>query len=423
MGHMVAIIGCVDTKEEEMAYLYDRLLCFRLIPFVVDTSIRAHGIPRFTIGLSANEILHYGAYTQDTLQKMGKSERMDALMHCLPLAMIALYNKGMIQGGIAAGGLQNSLLASTALRALPFGVPKVLISSMANSYLSTEMFTGRSDLVLFPSVADVVGMNPITQVVFNNACAAMAGMVNEREKFIPTSSGKPLVAITCAGVTDKGVNHIAKGLSEKGFTCVLFHGVTGGSYAMENLALEGCFAGILDLNMHDLLVETLGYYAFVHNAETRLKRLSMVKLPTVFSFSGLDTIDMQTSFYESEQWHDKTNRKVFEHNANIRHVKINASEACRIGMEMSKRLNEYDGFLGVVAPLRGFRDNTAPGEALYDPDIDRLLIETVRKHMKPSIPWVTVDCNANDPAFGNQVVEMWLSLYQSKSKVAFVPGQ
>ena len=407
MRKNIAIVGCADTKSEEMLFLKSELEKYGLGTLLIDTSLRYRPETAELCDICTKDLLRHGGYPADVLAAAKKSEAVSIVTECLKAAISALYSQGRISGGISAGGMQNSVISSGGLQMLPFGVPKILISSMANSYMSCEMFTGRSDLVIMPSVADASGVNSITSAVYQNAAAALAGMVN-REPVKSESSRE--IAITSVGVTNDGVLIIADRLKRLGYTPVFFHGTTGGARAMEELLLQGRFEAAFDLDVHDILVEAIGYYVINQSSTNRLERLKNISVPMVFSFSGLDVIDMPRSYFETADIPEKDRRKVYRHNAELYHVKVTHEEAVAGAERFAQRLNALSGPVAVVAPLRGFRDNVQAGEALYDPEIDRTIIETVKNRIKPSVLWREVDCSANDEAYAETVIQIWKQL-------------
>ena len=410
MSKTVAIISCIDTKFAEIAYLRQQLSLHGLSSYIIDASLRPHAVDEPIADMPREALLTWGKIPLEEYEARSKSEKIRIVTKLLEGVALDLYKRGVIQGCIAAGGLQNSVMGSAALRRLPFGVPKILISAMANSNMPLQMFTGRTDVVIVPSVADVAGLNQITRTVFDNACAMMAGML--RLKQLPSQGAltEKMVGVTCVGVTNEGVLHLAERLRAAGYTPVMFHATTGGARAMEDLALDGTFAGLLDLDIHDVLVEALGYYVVNESREPRLVRLADKGIPMIVSFSGMDVIDMPRSFFESAAMPEREGRKVSVHNPELYHVKVTKAEARKCAEVMAERLNRFTGPLAVVAPLRGFRDCTQPGESLYDPEVDSILLDVVKASLKPEIRWVEVDCNANDPLFGDTVLKTWLDL-------------
>lgn len=410
MSKTIAVIGSLDTKHEEIGYLCQRLRTLGLNPYLIDASVRRHSIADPEADLSREAVLALGGLEPDALAGMKKSDAIQTMSDLVAQAVERLYRQGVIHGGMAAGGLQNSAMGSAALRRLPMGVPKVLVSAMVNSYLPTQMFTGQTDIIVIPSVADVVGLNSITRTIFDNACAAVAGIVQYGRPGYVRDPQEKLIAISSAGVINTGVAQVCARIRQHGYVPVLFHGVTGGSRTMEDLALADTFDGVLDLDIHDLLVDALGYYVFSECSSQRLQRLANKGLPMVVSLSGMDVVDMTRTFYESGELPCREGRKVFRHSPEIYHVKVTLEEARKGAELLARRLNAFTGPVAVAAPLRGFRDNTQPGEALYDPQVDACLRDTVRAALQPHVQWVEADCNANDPLFADTVVNTWLKM-------------
>ena len=415
MNKTIAVIGSLDTKHEEVGYLKQRLNALGLNAYLIDTSVLKHHVTEPEADMTREALLASGGYGPDGLAGMKKSDAIQTVTNLVAQAVENLYRHGVIHGGIAAGGYQNSTMGSAALRRLPMGVPKVLVSAVVNSYLPTQMFTGQTDIIVIPSVADVVGLNSITRTIFDNACAAIAGIMRDGKPKYERDSREKLIAISSAGVTNTGVTYLCQHIREQGYVPVIFHGVTGGSRTMEDLAVEGTFDGLMDLDIHDLLVDALGYYVFSECDSQRLERMANLNMPTVVSFSGMDVIDMTRTFYESGDLPNREGRKVFKHSPEIYHVKVTLEEARKGAALMAKRLNAFTGPVAVVAPMRGFRDNTQPGDALYDPEVDACLRDTVKAALAPHVKWIEVDCNANDPLFAETVMSTWLQLVKERA--------
>lgn len=405
----IAIIGCLDTKEEEVRYLSDSIKQKGLESFIIDVSIKEHDMS-LPADLATKEILETCNLSYKDFCTASKANALSMICGCLPSIMKRLWSEGVISGAISAGGLQNSIMAKCAMEVLPFGVPKVIISSMACGLVDFERIVGRSDICVFPAIADVVGVNPISKIVFDNAVAALVGMVTAEYNVFKKDPNDRIIGITCAGVTVKGAEYASTVLKRLGYKTCFFHGVLPGGFAMEDFVKQGVIDGVLDLMPHSVLTEAIGYYSFTLSTDKRLNRLAASGIPAVVSLSGMDVIDMTPQFFETFNLPDKESRKIYYHNSSTLHVKAIMEEIKKGGELLVSRLNEFTGPVTVVMANNGFRANAMYGGELYDPQIDRLLMDIVASGVKKSIKVVEVNANANDPIFGETAAREFLSL-------------
>ena len=409
MTKTVAVIGCFDTKLDQVNYFADAFSKAGYGVFTVDTSLMPHNCTRHA-DAKTRDIIEQGGYSWDSFLKATKSERIIAVRKSIGRFMLEYYKRGAFHAAIASGGAQNSYMAMSAMLELPFGVPKIIVSCVAAGANTFEALVGRTDIAIFPAVADIVDFNPILKVPMDNAINAMLGMLNGSGRYV-RDKNHPLVGITCAGVTYKGTVTASDLLKAHGIDTVFFHGVTAGGYSMEDFIQRGELDGALDLCIHDVLVEAIGYYRFNHTEDKRLMRLAKSGLPAVISLSGMDVIDIPLEVYQNfkdmPQW---GNRNIFYHNATALHLKVIPSEMKKGAELLVERLNEFKGPVTVVMPNNGFRANTMRGGELYDPEVDRILMDAVLNGANKNIKVIEIDCNANDNLFGETVAVEYLKL-------------
>jgi uncharacterized protein (UPF0261 family) len=413
----VAVLGSLDTKYLEMKYLINHLNASGLGVFVIDMSLMSHNIP-IVPDITNIEVLNLGLkdennYSSESLHLMSKLECVNKMTEAIGRLLPKLYEQRKIDAAISVGGLQNTIMASKGLQGLPFGVPKVMISSMAAGSQTFERFIGRTDTIIFPSVADIVGINPITEKVFLNAVAAVVGMLSCAGKpFTVSEIKRPIVGITGVGVTYKSSTRAADILRKNGFDTCFFHGTTGGGPAMEDLVESRVISGVMDLCVHDVLVDALGYY-ILHNSEhPRLVRLASSGIPAVISLAGMDDIHMPSSALETLP--NYKTRQIFWHSTTVLHVKVNKEEAKKGALLLADRLNKFLGPVSVLIPHNGFRANTAVGEEICDFEIDNIIIDTLKANLKSSINILDMNYNGNDILFGEAAAKEFVRLYNKK---------
>ncbi len=408
MRKTIAVIGCFDTKLELVEYFSDAFERAGYGVLTIDTSLLPHDAPR-KADYCTRDILEYCGRGYKEFIKATKAECVGIMRDCIGEFMANLYRHGAFQAVIGGGGAQNSSIAMSAMQQLPFGLPKGIVSCVAAGANPFEGLVGRTDIVIFPTVADVVEMNPILRVPIDNAIHAMLGMLENGNGQYVRDPKHSIVGVTCAGVTYKGTVMAANILGQHGIDTVFFHGVTAGGYAMEDFLQRGELDGALDLCIHDVLVEALGYYRFNHTEDKRLLRLAASGLPAVVSLSGMDVIDIPLeayrNFHEMPAW---GKRNVFYHNATALHIKVIPEEMKKAAKLLVERLNAFVGPVTVVMPNNGFRANTMRGGELYDPEVDRILMDAVANGVKAKVKVVEIPCNANEPLFSQTVAREYL---------------
>lgn len=293
------------------------------------------------------------------------------------------------------------------MKALPIGVPKLMVSTVASGRRTFEPLVGSKDIVLMPTVADITGINVLTRTILGNAVAAIVGM--------SIHGGKPLCAedeliigVTLMGVTNGLVQAVAL-LEKEGHQVISFHTTGAGGRAMEELIASGTIKAVMDLTLHEIVAEMFAG-GFSAGASNRLEAACKAAIPQVIAPGGVDFID----FGIHELPADMNRRKYIFHNADIAHIKLHKEEIVRAGLIIVERLNRNNGPVTVLIPLGGFRQAASRGEALWDGEVDAALIEILRTRLKPGIKIIEVDANINDIKFSEAAAGAMLELLAGK---------
>ena len=390
MTKTIAIMASLDTKGAEVSFLKERIEALGCRALIVDIGVFAEpgippDVPREMVAAAAGK-------DWKIVGKGQKHERIAAMAEGAPLLASELYRCGRIQAILSIGGVQNTTIAVAAMKALPIGVPKVMVSTVASGQRTFEPLVGSKDIVLIPSVADLEGINVLTRTILGNAVAAIVGMTVHGGQ--PLAAGEELIiGATQMGVTN-GVAQAAKLLEREGYQVISFHTTGAGGRAMEELIAQGVIKAVLDLTLHEMVSEMFGG-GFSAGANNRLEAACRAGIPQVIAPGGADFVD----FGIHELPADIARRKYILHNANIAHIKLHKEEIVRVGSTIVERLNRNSGPVTMLLPLRGFRQATLPGEPLYDAEVDGALMETLRTGLKPEIKIVEVDANINDLKF------------------------
>lgn len=390
MKKTIAIIASLDTKETEVLFLIEIIQKSGNDVFIIDIGAEKTSLVDSQINAIdiAKEAGHYWIFPKD----VKKSEMVDVLKSGVSKLIPKLYHKGLFDAIISIGGLQNTTVAVCAMKTLPIGFPKVMVSTVASGKRPFETIVGNTDIITIPSIADFSGRNIITDTVLQNAAAAIIGIVEKAGKPLSFSEDM-LIGMTTMGVVDKGSASLVKSLKEKGYQIVSFHSTGVGGKIMDNLVDEGIIKATIEFSLHEIVGEIFGGYS--SGAENRLISSSKKGIPQLIIPGACDFLDLNTSGLQREM----LNRKHIYHNSDLVHLKLLKNEIIEVGKLIVARLNESKGPVTIVIPLQGFRTGTKPGEPLYDPEIDLALIKILRSKVIDNINIIEVDANINDVEF------------------------
>lgn len=367
----VAVIASCDTKFKEVQYMQKILLAQNVKPLIVDMSIG----PKDTEGadISREEVFLEENLKWSEIKSCAKGRLMELMISAMKKKIYKLYKEGKIAGVIAAGGVQNTTVATQAMQRLPFGFPKVMVTTIASGNKCFKEVVGYKDIVVFPSIVDFTGMNTVIRTILKNACVSVAGMVKHGDGQIEKSE-KPVAAITMMGITNRGCAAAVRELEKEGFEVWGFHATGAGGAVMEKLALDGKIDGILDMTTHEIVN---GYFGggFSYGGYQRLQYLRKGKIPVVVSVGGLDFID-----YDIREFpYSLDERKYNKHNERLAHIKLKEEEARKVAEIFAERLNAANRNVELILPTDGMRCDTRQGEPLHDYPVDQILLKTVEE--------------------------------------------
>lgn len=401
MEKTILFISSMDTKKEEIglaAKIARESGCHTL---VLDTSTKT--ILPNAGDISPLEVLGHSGITWEEFEQMGKGLRIETMAKAVIPFVKKLWQEGKFDGVMSIGGGQNSKMAADAMKELPYGIPKLIVSTLASGKRTFDMYMGNRDIVVMHSVIDIAGVNSITKMIINNAVAAMVGMVNHSVGLVKEKE-KKCVAATMLGITTKGATAVMSAMEELGCETIGFHanGVGGGS--MEKLVDEDYFDLILDMNLHEITCEFFG--GFCSGAYQRLYMASEKGVPQIVVPGAIDVLDYGVTLENRKSVLECVkDRQYYFHNAGIIHSKIKKDEAEKLGLVVAERLNRASGPLKVILPLGGFCEAGAEGKELCNKEVDQMLITSIEKFLKPTVDVIEVDANINDQEFSDVVIE------------------
>jgi uncharacterized protein (UPF0261 family) len=399
----VALIGTLDTKGDEIAYVRERLEALRVDAIVIDSGIL--GEPSCRPDFTHEEVAAAGNRTLAEIRGAGSRGAAVALMQDGVRALVArLFAEGRVQGVLCLGGAEGALLGAAAMQALPVGVPKLLVSPCASGRRTFGAFVGESDVCVMHSVVDILGLNGISRPIFDNAAAAMAGMVHDAGSALGTL-GERCVGITMLGQTTPGVMRLRESLVRAGHEPVIFHANGVGGPAMEHLCEAGALQGVVDYTLSELANSLMdGIHATGPERLTVAGRrgLPQVVVPGCVDFFNQGPRESLPEAYRS--------RKSYFHNPVATLVRLTREEEIALGALVAERLNAAVGPVHVVAPLRGFSLADAEGGDLWDPGADGAFLDSLSSSLRSDIPFEAVDAHVDDHDFADVVAARYLAL-------------
>lgn len=415
----IVLVGTLDTKGEEYGWLRERLEARGAEVLVVDAGVA--GAPRLPAEVPREAVARAAGEDLAALRAAGDRGTAVTAMAAGAAAVVRdLHRDGRLHGVLALGGSGGTSIATRAMRELPLGVPKLMVSSMAAGDVSP--YVGSSDLTLMYSVVDIAGINRISAPILANAVEAIAAMAAHHETASahgssPTGTGRgagperPLVAASMAGVTTPGVDAARGRLTELGYEVLVFHASGPGGRSLEALAGEGAFAGVLDLTLSELADDLVG--GILTAGPDRLTAAGAAGIPQVVGLGALDMVKFGPSGTLPARFAD---RHVRVHNPSITVIRTTAAESAELGRRVAAKLWAATGPTSVLVPLRGLSTLGAPGGPYHDPELDAVLVTALREGLDGSqVEIVELDTDLNDPAFGRTAADRLHALITAAS--------
>lgn len=387
----VVLLGTLDTKGQEYGFLKEQVEAAGCDVLLVDAGVV--GPAQVAPDISADEVA--GAVGEDRAALAAARDRGAAVAvmgRGAAIVLQRLHAAGRLHAVLGMGGSGGSSLFSRAVRDLPLGVPKLLVSTLASG--NTRAYVGTCDLTMMYPVADIAGINAISERVLGNAAAAAAGMARHHAGFLPRSSGKPLLAATMFGNTTPCVETARRWLEGRGYEVIVFHATGSGGMAMEALLEAGFITGVLDVTAAELADDLAGGLGSA--GPHRMEVAGKLGLPQVVAPGAADMVNFGPPGTVPERYRE---RRLYRHNPAVTLMRTSPEECAQLGGIMAEKLNRGSGRLTVFLPLRGFSEIGAEGGVFYDPEADAALIAALKDGLDPGVEVVEFDTHINDPAF------------------------
>jgi uncharacterized protein (UPF0261 family) len=392
----VLLLGTLDTKGEEFEFLRERLRQADVGVLLADVGTLEP--PRVEPDITRDEV---GAETGVDPAALAEAGDRGAAIGAMAGAAAALarrlHDEGRIHGVLSAGGSGNTAIATAAMQALPVGVPKLMVSTMAAG--NTSAYVGGVDVMMMASVTDVAGINSISSRILANAAAAMAGMVLAEAPQV--EGARPLVAATMFGVTTPSVTRAREALEEKGYEVLVFHATGTGGKAMEALVDSGLLTGVLDITTTELCDDLVG--GVLSAGPARLEAAGRAGVPQVVSLGALDMVNFGARDTVPPKFED---RNLYVHNPSVTLMRTTPEESAELGRRIARKLSRATGPVSLFVPLRGVSMIDADGQPFHDPEADAALFDALREGLAGSrVELIELDNNVNDEEFAMAMAE------------------
>ena len=410
MAKTICIIGAFDTKGEEHAFLRERIISRGHKVFTVNTGVLG-STTLFPVDIEADKVAQSGGGNLEQLRKSkDRSEAMKVMRDGAAALIKPLYDEGRFDGIIGMGGSAGTTIITAAMRALPLGVPKVCVSTIAAGDISSHV--GTKDIVMIPSIVDIEGINRISRIIFSRAAGAISGMV---EIDIPKAAKeKPIITATMFGNTTQCVDACVKALTAKGYEVLVFHATGVGGRTMESLVSEGLVGAVLDITTTEWADTICG--GVLSAGTERLDAPGKMEIPHLIvpgcvdmcNFWGPDTVPAK---------YQKAKRLFYQWNPSVTLMRTNKEENEKMGKIFAEKANAAKGPIAFFLPLRGVSILDGDGQPFCDREADKAMFDAVKANIRKDIPVVEMDNNINDAEFAAKAVEMMLDLIkQAKTK-------
>lgn len=400
----VIVMGTMDTKGVELAYLAERVKAAGCRALLMDVGVHSPGnvnadIPAEQVAAAAKEDIA-------AIRAMPRGQAVEKIGLAAAACLRQMTDAGEAHGVIGVGGSGGTTICAVAMRGLPYGIPKLIVTTLASG--NTRWHIDISDIILVPSLLDIGGLNPMLEMVLNNAAHGIAGMVRGHRPYV--ASGKTVISVTMYGTTTPGVSRARQVLEEAGYEPWVFHASGVGGRTMEKLIDMGRIHGVMDMTLAEIGAHLVGG---LHDAGPhRLETAGRLALPTVIVPGAADTIVLPPRDQVPEKFRD---RRLNFHNPTMTTMRTTAQENVQIAAFIADKLNQAKGPVCVIFPLGGLSTIDRPGKIFYDPEANAALFGTLKQKLYPEIEIIEDEHHLDDPDFAVRVGECMIRLMKQAS--------
>jgi uncharacterized protein (UPF0261 family) len=411
----IVLVGTLDTKGNEYRFLRDLLHQAGAETLVIDAGVL--GPPAFPPDISRETVFEAAGTTYQAVAQAGdRGQAVTLAAKGVALLVNDLHKQGKVSGVLGLGGSAGTTIATSAMRALPVGIPKLMVSTLASGQVKN--YVGVRDICMMYSVVDISGLNRISRQVLSNAAFAMLGMVQGRQRYAASiaQEEKPLVTATMFGVTTPCVERARRIIEEHGYEVLVFHATGVGGQTMESFIADGIVAGVLDITTTELADELVG--GILSAGPDRLTAAGLYGVPQVISVGALDMVNFGPPDTVPSKF---LGRRFYQHNPNVTLMRTTPEENEKLGKEIAFKASAAKGPTAIVLPLRGVSAIDAEGKPFWWPEADRALFESIRHWLAPHVELIELDLHINDPTFADACARKLLELMARKPVPAAEP--
>lgn len=397
----IAVLGTFDTKGEEHAFLAETIRRNGFVPLLINAGCLEE--PRIAADINFGTLAEAAdPQWREVLARRDRGECVALMARGAAKVVAGFAARGVIQGIVSLGGGGGTAIATAAMRALPIGFPKVMVSTLASGNVAP--YVGTTDIVMIPAIVDVAGINRVSRVIFDHAAGAICGMVAAAEvRRTEPASDKPLVVASMFGNTTACVTEAKRLVEAAGYEVLVFHATGTGGRAMEALVASGLVAGVLDITTTEWADELVG--GILGAGPDRLDAAGTARVPAIVTPGCLDMVNFGEPATVPAKY---AGRRFYRHNPQVTLMRTTPDECAELGRILAEKVNRYTAPVTVLLPLRGISIISTEGQPFHDPAADAALFGAIRTHLRKDIPCVELDTTINDPAFARACAEALL---------------
>jgi uncharacterized protein (UPF0261 family) len=403
-GKSILVVSTLDTKGEETHYLREKIFSLGILPVVMDISMGGKGA--FQADIPADQVAEAGG---SRINEIRSSRERSKITRIITNGGIELARKsvksGSISGVIGIGGSTGTLIGTDIMRSLPFGLPKLMISSTAALPGLATRYIGTGDIILFHTVVEIAGVTGILKNVLDRAVFAMVGMIDD--SISPAkSTEKKVIALTMLGPCEKCANAVRKGLETLGLQVIGFSAAGIGDRAMEEMISDGFFHGVVDLAPGGVGEHLFG---FMRDAGPhRMESAGRLGIPQVISLCSVNHMTPAKSKYKPEYYE----RRKYDLDKYRTWIRLSPQEMEQVADLFVEKMNSAKGPVVLLIPNKGWSSVDSPGNPTYDPREDRIFVDRLSKRLRSDVRVVQVEANMEDPEFSEAIINASESLFK-----------
>ncbi len=401
----VVILATLDTKGQEANFLAEQIRKCGHEPLIVDSGVV--GAPSANAAITREQVAAAGGVPlPDLLKNPDRAVAAPVMAAGATRLITALVEQGRANGMVSVGGTQGTTLSTKVMRSLPYGFPKVMVSTMASGNVAP--WVDIKDITMMFSVTDIMGLNPVMRKILANAAGAVCGMIDV-DAAIEKKGDRPLIAITTVGITTQGAMTAMRVLEEAGFETIVFHAIGPGGRAMEQMMREGIVGAVLDYSIIEVSNEM--FHALLAGGPDRLTTAGKLGIPQVIVPGAIEVLVFNEPETVPAPYRMRT---LIRHSPQITDVRLNPEEMAQVGREVGRRLQHTKGNAIIMIPKAGFDSSSIEGRGFYDPEADAAFVTALKESAPACVRIVERNTHIEDPDFAAEAAQALLSLLAAR---------